>query len=751
MDSIRISYNTDVFVKKIKMLDWILDSDIGVFMIKDCILIQNYTGKTYTYKVINFMSGEKQYLFHRKRAITHDDYEGVAKKIIALPIFNMKYPKDGIEMIDYVFTVVFPTYGFIVREEQVNLAKHMFNAMKEQKISMSDIAVGLGKTHAYLVAAIVHNIFVTKSTGVRPMPIIISTSSIELQKAIIQDYIPDISKILYENGIIIEPITCVLRKGKENYLCENRLIDYFNSLDQNKKRTGEYNAIDRLTRDKEIDLDEVKGINNYDKRKICVNSVNCFNCKKYKSCRYQKFMINARKPHHHFQICNHNYFLADILRRKKDLVPLLPDYKTAIIDEAHKLTGAAQQMYGVFIKQNEINSLMKKAVPKNVKTKTKKMNTRLCNETTRYNNLFFEELINQIPKALYSEDTEKFETVITPRAYVFLRKVIVNLEELSFSMTYKDRKLLFDIKRTIEDMKEFTNSNSIYWIEKPMAKEQSILSSISKILSNEMSKDLWGLDRSMLLTSGTISVNGNFHYMKEELGLNFANKSKILEISKSSPFDFKENCMMYIADNIPFPNNDDEKYINRVTEETYKLIKASNGHALVLFTSYKPLRKVYKKLAEQITDIPLIEMSRGKSNAVSEFKRSEKGVLFATGSMWEGVNIPGDILSHLIIVKLPFPIPDPISEYEKTLYDDTDEYRNSVLIPKMLIKLRQGVGRLIRSETDTGVISILDFRASKKGKYHDAVISALPRCKMAKELGDIEKFMREKKDQSYFK
>lgn len=750
MDSIRISYNTDVVIKKLKGLDLISDTATGVFMIKDCILIQDYTGKTYTYKAINFMSGEKQYLFHRKNPVTYDDYEAIAAKVMVLPFYNMKHFRDGIQMIDYIFKDVFPKYGYKVREEQVNLSKHMFNAMKEEKISMSDIAVGLGKTHAYLVAAIVYNIFDKKCTGIKQMPIIVSTSSIELQRAIIRDYIPEISKMLYENGIISMSITCVLRKGKENYLCENRLTDYFNTLDSNRKRASEYSALKRLIGSMDIDLDEVKDISNYDKRKICVNSSNCFNCKKYRSCCYQKFMIKAKKAHYHFQICNHNYYLADILKRKKGLVSLLPEYKTVIVDEAHKLTGAAQQMYGVFIKPNEVNSLMKKAIPKNVKNKIKKITTRLCNETITYNNLFFKELINQIPKNLYSDDIEKFETVITPRANMFLKRVLENLEELLKIMPYKDRKLLSDIKRTIEDMKVFTRRDIIYWIEKPNAKEQSILFSIPKTLSKEMSKDLWYLDRSMLLTSGTISVDGDFHYIKKELGLNFVNKNKILEISKSSPFNFQENCMMYMADNIPFPNSDDEKYIKRVTEETYKLIKASNGHALVLFTSYKPLRKVYKNLSEQITDIPLIEMSRGRSNAVLEFKNSEKGVLFATGSMWEGVNIPGDILSHLIIVKLPFPIPDPISEYEKTLYDDMKEYKDSVLIPKMLIKLRQGVGRLVRSETDTGVISILDVRASRKGKYHHSVTNALPNCKITYNIEDITTFIQEKKDPEYF-
>lgn len=750
MDSIQINYDTKSIVKKIKEIDLMPDDAIGMFMIKDCILIQIYTGKTFTYRVINFMSGDVKYLFHRKNEITKDDYEAVAVKIMALPFYNMKRAKNGIEMIDYIFKEVFTKCGYKVREEQVNLSKHMFNAMKEAKISMSDIAVGLGKTHAYLVAAIVHNIYVIKNVGSQPMPIIISTSSIELQRAIVKDYIPDISKMLYENGIISTPITCVLRKGKENYLCENRLKDYVNTLDLKWKKENEYRALEELMLSTTIDLDEVKDISNYDKRKISVKSINCYNCKKYRSCRYQKFMINARKSHHYFQICNHNYYLADILKRKKGLVSLLPEHKTVIIDEAHKLIVVSQQMYGANISQNEINNIIKKVLPKNGTSRAKKISKKLCNEVLKCNKLLFEELINQIPKELYGSDTEKFKTAITSRAKMLLNRMIVNSSDLFRNISYKDRKLLSDVKRIIENMKVFTHAENIYWLEKPSAKGQSIFLSIPKKLNEEICKDLWSLDKSMLLTSGTIAVDDDFDYMKKELGLDIINRNRIVEISKGSPFDFKKNCMMYISNNVPFPNTDDENYIKKVTNEIYKLIKASNGHAMVLFTSYKPLRKVYKNLSEQITDIPLIEMSRGRSSAVLEFKESKNGVLFATGSMWEGVNIPGDILSHLIIVKLPFPIPDPISEYEKTLYRDMDHYRNSVLVPKMLIKLRQGAGRLIRSEADTGVISILDIRSSNKGKYHQEIINALPECVVAEEIDDIEGFIRNKKDKTYF-
>ncbi|MBN2794154.1 MAG: hypothetical protein JXR88_02015 [Clostridia bacterium] len=132
------------------------------------------------------------------------------------------------------------------------------------------------------------------------------------------------------------------------------------------------------------------------------------------------------------------------------------------------------------------------------------------------------------------------------------------------------------------------------------------------------------------------------------------------------------------------------------------------------------------------------------------FKASGKGVLLATGSMWECINIPGDILSHLIIVKLPFPIPDPLSDYEKTCFKTTDDYVKEVLVPQMLIKLKQGAGRLIRNETDSGVISILDSRAASAGKYHNSVVAALPECDTASSIEDIRKFLLVKKVKTYF-
>ncbi|MDA3847283.1 MAG: ATP-dependent DNA helicase, partial [Vallitaleaceae bacterium] len=238
---------------------------------------------------------------------------------------------------------------------------------------------------------------------------------------------------------------------------------------------------------------------------------------------------------------------------------------------------------------------------------------------------------------------------------------------------------------------------------------------------------------------------------QKELGMHIAFESRIHQVSKESPFNHKENCLLHIPKNLPYPSYSDKNYLIEIGNKIEALVNASNGHAMVLFTSYKPLKIVYENLKHRLSDYEMILMSRGKKDSINRFKQSKNGVLFATGSAWEGVNIPGDLLSHLIVVNLPFPIPDPISEYERTMYSSMESYIDAVVVPKMLIKLRQGIGRLIRRETDSGVISILDARAGKEGKYHGQVIQALPDCKQAVNIKNVKDFYTNMKSSDFYR
>ena len=146
----------------------------------------------------------------------------------------------------------------------------------------------------------------------------------------------------------------------------------------------------------------------------------------------------------------------------------------------------------------------------------------------------------------------------------------------------------------------------------------------------------------------------------------------------------------------------------------------------------------------------MVEVWRYSQEEILRFKTMENGVLFAAGSCWEGVDFPGDMVSSLIIVKLPFAVPDPISEAEKETYESLEAYIQSIIVPDMQKRLRQEFGRAIRTETDTCVVSILDNRAVQGGKYHEDVLNALPTCQMAEELREVQAFIRSRKGVEYY-
>jgi ATP-dependent DNA helicase DinG len=215
-----------------------------------------------------------------------------------------------------------------------------------------------------------------------------------------------------------------------------------------------------------------------------------------------------------------------------------------------------------------------------------------------------------------------------------------------------------------------------------------------------------------------------------------------------SPFDYRNNSLLYITNDLPFPNAKNDQYIKALSLKIEELINKSHGHAVVLFTSYQVLGKVFDYIKER--DFPFLvkNVSRNNNRSINAFRKNKNSVLFATGSFWEGMDFKGDLLSHLIIVKLPFLRPDPITEHLAEGYKNFELFREQVLMPRMLIKLKQGHGRAIRSESDTAVISILDIRAN--GLYKNQVIHALPKCTVTNKTEDIKKFILEKKLPEYF-
>jgi ATP-dependent DNA helicase DinG len=655
-----------------------------------------------------------------------------------------------------IFTDILPQYGFTFREKQLELAEHILHVISHRGITLAESEVGTGKTIAYLTAAILAKRSRINDFHLRchypkqgwaesaHMPIVISTSSIALQNALMKDYIPELSRILIRHDIINTPLTAVIRKGKEHYICEKRLLRYYcNSDKQTQALLDPCIGVDAP-----FDLTGADSLSPVMKRNICVSR----DCAQSHKCRYAIHMKRINDPTIDFQITNHNYFLADTLHRASGRKPLLPHYQLVVIDEAHKFLAAARSMYGVELVCDELPALAQSIHSFTIGKSNGGVNVhRIAKQMEEQNGKLFQKLRSNIPAT--DDEAERYPAVMDGEVSRYMKKLLGITADLSEAVAdsrvhklYRDRqskalRKLALIRERIEAIRQHSN---IHWLEK----EPPALCSIPKDLNERLYRDLWSGGIPVVLTSGTLSASGDFSRIRETLGLNPLPETKLFSISLLSPFDFRRNCLLYLSQNTPFPDAEDKGYIAAVAEEIERLVLASHGHAAVLFTSYKVMGQVHAILKRRKLTFPLFRLERGGVHAIEQFKKSSNGILLASGSLWEGIDIPGDTLSMLIIVKLPFAPPDPIGEYERSVCGSMEGYKERCLVPDMLVKLRQGFGRLLRVETDTGCVAILDCRASSV--YRDVVLEALPPCGVTSEKCDVRGFYRRVISPCYF-
>ena len=240
-----------------------------------------------------------------------------------------------------------------------------------------------------------------------------------------------------------------------------------------------------------------------------------------------------------------------------------------------------------------------------------------------------------------------------------------------------------------------------------------------------MEQFLWHEKTSIVVTSATLTTQGEFEYLKSRLNADEAD-----ELVLGSPFDYETSTLLYLPNDIPEPN-DANGYQRAVDQSLVRLAKSSGGRMLVLFTSYAQLRKTSQAITSPLLeeDIQVYEQGEGASaNTLLEtFRGTEKAVLLGTRAFWEGVDIPGDALSVLVIVKLPFDVPsDPIIAARSETFDDPfNEYH----LPEAILRFRQGFGRLIRTQSDRGVVAVFDKRLLSK-RYGRSFLDSLPDCKV---------------------
>ena len=654
--------------------------------------------------------------------------------------YKVEYQKRAHQEVEKIFRVLLPEQGLAVREEQIRLCNEMLDTLLGERIALCDAGVGIGKTYAYLVACVLmrkYSILMERNSLPKQHPVVVSTSSIALQKAILSEYVPFLSRVLVEQGIIQTPLRAVVRKGKEHFVCDNRLEQRIEAIRYKQKNAVQREAL--LSLRKHYDMDIVKDLSGFDRRLVCVPKFCPRECPGRQMCRYQRYLEESKKQDVFLQICNHNYLLADAFHRREEYKPLLADYRALVVDEAHKLPEAARQMFGKNLCMDDIREIAYylEREHQNVEARTLKTGMYSIFTIIRESHMFSHgikenfQLTGECEFCLW-EGIQMIERMMEQLKGVVPKWVLNRLQEAK------------------EVLECFLQKNSKYVLHLRMDKEKiPVLCAASREIPQLLREMLWDREQalSVILTSGTLKAGKGFARTLQMTGLE--GRTDVQSYVAESPFAYEENCLLYLPKTLRKCKRGSREEVEMVAGQIHSLICSTYGHTLVLFTSYTLMGSVYQILRDGIP-FPMVEVWRHSQEEILRFKTMENAVLFAAGSCWEGVDFPGDMVSSLIIVKLPFAVPDPISEAEKETYESLEDYIQAIIVPDMQKKLRQGFGRAIRTETDTCVVSILDFRAVKGGKYHEDVMCALPPCQMAEELREVQDFIRSRKGVEYY-
>ena len=621
-----------------------------------------------------------------------------------------------------IFREILPRHGMAVREEQIALCHEVLDTLYNKEISLCEAGVGTGKTLAYLVGCILWQMHRPERMK---LPIVISTSSVALQDAILTEYLPDLSAILLDEGIITAPITAVVRKGKERFVCDARLAERASLVQPSRKRqTNSLNIAAHI-----LDMDHIPELSRYDRCRISVPRSCPRDCFMRLDCRYQQYLRDSMKPD--IQICNHNYLLADAAHRMENQPLLLRSYQALVVDEAHKLPDAARQMYTEKLSEADMNDLC---------LQLQQAHYLHLEQRLRSTFLAFSISCGQNLSRLRRKDSVSF--TLTPFRREALADCIAILQYAG-AILGMPRYLRHRLGEAESFFRLFLLEvpTRILYIDYDADGKPTFCAASSRV-PQLLRSALWNTREPAILTSGTLAAAGDFSHTEQLLGL--TTYRPLRHFRADSPFNYKEKCLLYLPPRIMARVDN-----RRMAEEIVQLVDACHGHALVLFTSYRQMAEV-RALTDGQWPYPTYQAWRNGGKIIRQFKQSGNGVLFAAGSCWEGIDFPGDMVSLLIIAKLPFPIPDPVSDYERRQYPNLRDYINAEVIPEMQKKLRQGFGRAIRTEQDSCVVAILDERAGIGGKYHDAALAALPTCPTTEKIEDVQQFIREQKRPDYF-
>ncbi|MES2547476.1 MAG: ATP-dependent DNA helicase [Pseudomonadota bacterium] len=621
--------------------------------------------------------------------------------------------------------------GFSERPQQLEMALAIEAAIKDNKQLVAEAGTGTGKTFAYLVPALL-------SGG----KVIISTGTKTLQDQLFNRDLPNVRDALKV------PVSVAMLKGRSNYVCHYHLEAATQSGRFASREDAKYVHLIKNFVENSKTGDKAELVDVPENATIWLNVTstrdNCLgqDCSFYKEC----FVMEARKKAlaADIVVVNHHLFFADVMLRDEGVAELLPSANTVIFDEAHQLPEVAGLFFGEDISTSQLIELCRdstaahltlakdcvalgEAIPKLEKA---------CKD---FRLVFqFEGSRMPVQKALALKNFEA--------AFGDMQAMLKDLNKVLESQAARDPMLEKCWQRgealsgQLGNWIKAENANLVRWVEVFTQSVQLHATPLS--VADGFSKQLNAQPRAWIFTSATLAVKSDFSHYIAQMGLHAAETG-----FWESPFDYGNQALLYAPPNMPDPNN--SAYAAAVAAVSLPVIQASQGRAFVLCTSLKAMREVHALLKDAFAgagmEYPLLMQGEStRTELLDRFRAHGNAVLVGSQSFWEGVDVRGEALSVVIIDKLPFAPPDdPVlsARIDKMNAEGKNAFMEYQL-PYSVITLKQGAGRLIRDETDRGVLVICDPRLITK-PYGRRIWQSLPPFKRTKELADVEAFFSE--------